>query len=63
MATQDHTQKPFDALADLADAYESLHLLAMSEDGHGSPVCTLLANLNRQLRAFVDQADNRGLVS
>jgi hypothetical protein len=64
MATQEHnTAKPFDGLADLADCYEALGLLAMDEEGHGSPTWTLLHNLNRQLRAFVDQADEAGLLT
>lgn len=64
MATQDPTtQKSFDALADLVDAYDALTLLALAEDGHSAPVPMLLANLNRQLRAFVDQADSQRLVS
>lgn len=60
MATQDPIiPKPFDALADLADSYDVLAALSSEHD----PAWVLLLNLNRQLRAFVDDADNRGLVS
>lgn len=59
----DNTIRPFDALAELAAAYEALQLLAMSEDGHGSPVATILFSLNRQLQAVVNDVDARGLLS
>jgi hypothetical protein len=55
--------KPFDGLSDLLDAYEALALLTMNEDGHSSPSWVLLHHLNGQLRAFVDSADQRGMVS
>lgn len=64
MATTDHiTPKPFDGLANLADCYEALGLLAMDEEGHSSPTWVLLHNLNLQLRTFVAEADTRGLLS
>jgi hypothetical protein len=62
MATKDDT-KPFDGLADLVAAYEALGLLAFNQEGHSSPTWVLLDNLNRQLRAFIDSADQRGLLS
>lgn len=63
MATNDHiTPKPFDGLANLADCYDALGLLAMDEE-RSSPTWVLLHNLNLQLRAFVTEADNRGLLS
>jgi hypothetical protein len=62
MATEDNT-KPFDGLADLVSAYEALGLLAFNEEGHSSPTWVLLDHLNRQLRAFVDSANQRGLLS
>lgn len=60
MATDDLiTPKPFDGLADLADCYEALaDLVATSE-----PAWVLLLNLNKQLRAFLDEADARGELS
>lgn len=64
MATQEHTiPRPFDGLADLADCYEALTLLAFNEDGQSSPVVLLLTNLNSQLRAFLDEADEKGFLS
>lgn len=60
MAANDlNTTKPCDSLADLADCYEALaNLVATSE-----PAWVLLLNLNRQLRAFLDEADARGELS
>jgi hypothetical protein len=52
-----------DALAQLACAYESFQLLAMSEDGHSSPVPVVLAQLNFQLRSIVVELDAMGLLS
>lgn len=54
---------PLDELAFLADSYESLEILAFGEDGHNAPVPILLANLNKQLRHFLDKADGLGLLS
>jgi len=63
MATNDYTKpKPFDGLANLADCYEALGLLAQDEE-RSSPTWVLLHNLNRQLQAFVSEADRRGLLS
>ena len=60
MAANDlNTASPFDALADLADAYEALSALVSEHE----PAWVLLENLNRQLRGFVDAADARGEVS
>lgn len=64
MATQDHTTpRPFDRLADLLGLYESLSSLAAADIGQSSPTLLLLDHLNAQLRAFVDEQDERGLVS
>lgn len=64
MATQDHTTPmPFDRLADLLGLYESLSCLAATDIGDSSPTLLLLNHLNAQLRAFVDEQDERGLVS
>ena len=51
--------KPFDELADLAASYEALSsLISVREPGW-----ILLENLNRQLRAFLDDMDARGLIT
>lgn len=64
MAAEKHTTPcPFDGLADLADCYEALTLLAFNEEGQSSPVLPLLTNLNAQLKAFIAKADERGLLS
>lgn len=64
MAIDDlNTTRPFDGLADLADCYEALGLMAFNEEGQSSPTWVLLNNLNRQLRAYVDQADEKGLLT
>lgn len=60
MATNDlNIGKPFDDLANLADAYEALSSLISSDE----PAWVLLENLNRQLRSFLDYADTKGLLS
>jgi hypothetical protein len=60
MATQDPTTtKHFDSLAELADAYEALSSLVSEHE----PAWVLLENLNRQLRAFLDHADTKGLLT
>ena len=52
-----------DDLANLAGAYEAFQLLAMSEDGHSSPVPVVLAELNNRLRSIVEALDYQGLLS
>ncbi len=60
MATDDLTTlKPCDGLAALADCYEALADLVSTDE----PAWVLLLNLNRQLRAFLDEADARGELS
>jgi hypothetical protein len=60
MATDDlNTSKPCDGLAALADCYEALTDLVST----GEPAWVLLLNLNRQLRAFLAEADARGELS
>lgn len=59
MVTKDDVNL-FDGLADLVAAYEALGLLAFNEEGHSSPTWVLLDNLNRQFRAFVEFAGQRG---
>lgn len=62
MAMQDDT-KPFDALAHLADAYDALAQLAFEDEGHSSPTCVILINLNRQFRSYLDSMGSQGLLS
>lgn len=60
MAVNDlNISRPCDSLASLADCYEALADLVPT----GEPAWVLLLNLNRQLRAFLDEADARGELS
>lgn len=60
MATYDlNISKPCDDLASLADCYEALADLVSTRE----PAWVLLINLNRQLRAFLDEANARGELS
>lgn len=52
-----------DDLSFLADSYKALQLLAMSHDGHDSPVSLVLFQLNKQFEVYLDQADKAGLLS
>lgn len=62
MAIENDT-KSCDSFAELLGAYESLALLAHSEEGSGSPMYSLLLFINSQFRRVLDEADSRGLLS
>lgn len=63
MATEDLNGKPCDPFWRLFDAYESLALLAHSENGGSDPVYSLLLFLNEEFRRALDEVDSQGLLS